>query len=295
MAKKEITKYNNDLNHLAFRRFNANELDLFFSICTQHRDLETKTVEYTFSEIAEIAGLKKVSSDKLANMLESTYDKMIELNFKIGNERNFTKFVLFTEYTLNRDEETITISVNEKFSYLLNSLTSNFTRFELKEFVDLKSSYAKEAYRHLKHFRSTGQWVVKLEEFKRLLDVPGSYKMGDLDKRVLNHIENELSKVFSNFKIEKVKRRGRGRGGVVDKLVFTFDKETIVNNNKHKVVSSKVCKDPDGYEYTSDLLELSKKRKPTKKLTKFHNFDQQTTGKKSDEEIISMFRELNKD
>ena len=46
-------------------------------------------------------------------------------------------------------KRTLTVSVNSRFSFLLNDLTSQFTRFELAEFTALRSSYAKECYRRL--------------------------------------------------------------------------------------------------------------------------------------------------
>ena len=59
-----------------------------------------------------------------------------------------------------------------KSFFLLNQLTSNFTRFELKEFVTLKSSYSKEFYRRMKQFKNTGFWKCSIEEFRYLLDIP---------------------------------------------------------------------------------------------------------------------------
>lgn len=52
--------------------------------------------------------------------------------------------------------------MNSRFSFLLNDLTSQFTRFELAEFTALRSSYDKECYRRLKQYRKTGVWKVSL-------------------------------------------------------------------------------------------------------------------------------------
>ncbi|MDC7286158.1 replication initiation protein, partial [Bifidobacterium thermophilum] len=63
------------------------------------------------------------------------------------------------------------VSVNDRFAFLLTDLTSQFTRFELAEFADLKSKYAKEFYRRAKQYRSSGIWKVSRDEFCRLLNV----------------------------------------------------------------------------------------------------------------------------
>ena len=62
------------------------------------------------------------------------------------------------------------VAVNPRFSFLLNDLTSQFTRFELAEFTALKSSYAKETYRRLKQYRQTGVWNDEGNR-QRLLDM----------------------------------------------------------------------------------------------------------------------------
>lgn len=79
----------------------------------------------------------------------------------------------------------------ERFAFLLNELSSQFTCFELDEFTDLRSIYARECYRRLKQFRKTGVWKVGLEDFRRLIDVPKSYATCDVNKKVLKPIEDE--------------------------------------------------------------------------------------------------------
>ena len=108
---------------------------------------------------------------------------------------------------------------------LLNDLTSQFTRFELAEFADLKSKYAKEFYRRAKQYRSSGIWKISRDEFCRLLSVPKSTaeQVRDLNKRVLKPIIEECGPLLG-LKIERqyVKRRLSG-------FVFTFARETVAS------------------------------------------------------------------
>ena len=229
----EIVKYNNQMNEVNFKDFNVIELDLLMTICSKMREQGLKIIEFSF----------KQSNKKFIKDLEKTYDKLIKLNFKIGDDVNFTKFVLFNEYTVKGDNGTITIGVNPKFYFVLNELTSNFTRFELKEFIDLKSKYSKECYRKLKQFRKTGMWTVEIEEFRRILDIPEKYRMSEINRIVLKTIETELSPLFKNLQIEKIKKKGAytGRGNKVTHIVFTFEKEdetpynVRINGNKTKL------------------------------------------------------------
>ena len=113
-------------------------------------------------------------------------------------------------------------------SFLLNDLTSQFTRFELAEFTALKSSYSKECYRRLKQYRQTGVWKVSIDEFRRLLDVPESYQARDLNKRVLKPIQDELGPLLNLVAHKKFQKKGSGRGGrSLVGFEFEFDPEKV--------------------------------------------------------------------
>lgn len=230
----EIVKYNNQMNDVNFKDFTPIELDLLMTICSKMKEQGLTIIEFSFEQLKRISNYDpKQSNKKFIKDLEKTYDKLIQLNFKIGDDRNFTKFVLFNEYTVKGDEGTVTIGVNPKFYFVLNELTSNFTRFELKEFIDLKSKYSKECYRRLKQFRRTGLWTVEIEEFRRILDIPKNYRMSEINKNILKFIEIELKPLFKNLQIEKIKKKGAysGRGNKVTHIVFTFEKEDEVPFN----------------------------------------------------------------
>ncbi len=125
-------------------------------------------------------------------------------------------------YELNKEKETVTVKVNEDFKWVLNEL-ANWTTFELSEFVSIKGSYVKEIYRRAKQFRMNGYWIVEMDEFNRLLVIPKSYRMSDINKVVLTPTTDELRKIWPNFKIQK--KYGKGRGRPVVALKFVFDKE----------------------------------------------------------------------
>lgn len=217
MLKMEV-KYHNNINNVSLRKFNAVELDLFMVLCHKMYNKNMKKVVYTFEELKELTNFSSTDTKDFVSALDNTYNKLIETNIKIGDDVKWTRFVLFTEYTVDTKEKKITIQVNEKFQWVLNKLTENFTIFELEQFLDIRSSYAKECYRRLKRFRDTGLWIVKIDEFKRLLDIPETYRMCDIDKWVLTPIKKELREYFSNFKVEKIKK-----GRKIDRLKFTFD------------------------------------------------------------------------
>lgn len=217
----EIVKYHNKMNAINFHGFNAVELDLLLSICAKIRDEGTKTIVYSFDDLRELSQYTATATKSFVKDLRSTYQKLIRLTFCIGTETEFTEFVLFTKYKVSAENQEVTISVNEEFSYILNELTANFTRFELDEFVSLQSKYAKNIYRLLKQYRGTGRAYFTMDDFRAKLDIPKSYKLCDIDRKVLAPIQEELSPLFSDFRIEKVKNFKR-RGHPVTNINFYF-------------------------------------------------------------------------
>ncbi|MCD0186735.1 replication initiation protein [Bifidobacterium longum subsp. longum] len=226
----EIVKYSNQFNNQALRKFTALDLDLLMAIASRVRDKGTDEVAFTFEELKRLAGLQRnMTNDEFAKQIANVNRRLLALNFEFQNEEHdIIQFALFAGFVTSPTKRTLTVSVNSRFSFLLNDLTSQFTRFELAEFTALRSSYAKECYRRLKQYRQTGVWKVSLEDFRRLLDVPKSYRPSEINKYVLKPIEEELGPLL-NLKVHRKylkKKPGRGRASLVG-FEFEFDPEKV--------------------------------------------------------------------
>lgn len=225
----EIVKYSNQFNAQALRKFTALDLDLLMAIAARVRDKEIDEVTFTFEELRQLAHVKKNLTDKeLAARIVEVNDRLLACRFKFQDDSRTVQFTLFSGFETDWKTAKLLVAVNPRFSFLLNDLTSQFTRFELAEFTALKSSYAKETYRRLKQYRQTGIWKVSIEEFRRLLDVPESYQTRDLNKRVLKPIQDELGPLLNLVVHKKFHKKGIGRGGrSLVGLEFEFDPERV--------------------------------------------------------------------
>ena len=200
-------KYKNELNLIPMRNFDSIEMNLFFSICAKMKDKGVRKVQFSFEDLRELSAYKPTSIKRFADDLEAVYNKMIQLTYRTEEAGVREKFVLFTGYRIDENKQTVDISVNPDLDYIINELSTEFTKFELQEFTGIRSSYAKTMYRLLKQYRSTGFYKVKIDDFRELLDIPPSYSMSKIDERVLKPIEKELSAYFDNLKIIKNKAR----------------------------------------------------------------------------------------
>ena len=165
----EIVKYKNDFNNQELRKFTAEELNLLMTILHKVRDNGTKILNFSFNELKRLIRLEKnMTIKEFSKTIMNVNKKLLALNYTFQTEELIIQFALFQEFVINTKTQNLTIAVSERFKFLLNEFEpGNWTRFELEEFVRLKSSYTKEFYRRMKQFRSTGFWSVNLDEFKR--------------------------------------------------------------------------------------------------------------------------------
>lgn len=220
-------KHANELNRVPMRDFSATEMDLFFSLCAKMKDKGTQKIRFDFDTLRSLSDYKPTAIKRFANDLESVYDKMLQLTYRTYEDGVREKFVLFTGFKIDENNRYVEISVNPDLKHILNELSSEFVKYELVEFTSIRSSYAKTMYRLLKQYRSTGFFKIKIEDFKELLDIPKSYQMSDIDRRVFKPIKKELSEFFNPLDIRKIKAK---KGNRIAMIEFRF-KEIPKNSN----------------------------------------------------------------
>ena len=226
----EIVKYHNNFNSVTLKNFNGVEIDLLMAICSKLKNEDINEIKLEFSDLRRMVNYKHRGELRFIQNLEQMYKKLLNLSIRIETEDKITNFILFTKYEILKKQKIIIIKINEEFKFLLNKLINNFTRFELNEFISLKSNYSKEIYRRLKQFKNTGIWKIKMNNFRELLNIPEKYRMSEIDKKVLKISMEELNKYFNNFKIIKIKK-----GRKIEFLEFKFVPEKKYNE---KVESS---------------------------------------------------------
>lgn len=256
--KDEIVIYKNEFNAIPLRNFTSVEMDLLFTIMSQMRDKGLNEIEFGFSDLKHLSKYNKENAIKsFVEDLEKTYDKLLQLNVKIGTTGEFTKFVFFTKYSISEKNQIIRIGVNSEFIPLINEITGNFTKFELEEIVSLNSSYSKSCYKLLKQFRLTGFLKMDIERFRYLMDIPESYKMGNIDQKVLKPIMRELPEYFKELKITKVRGNGKDKRRIAA-ITFKFEPQSDINKQGYKTFRDKETgefKEKHLYNFTDEDIE----------------------------------------
>lgn len=230
LLSNNVVRYNNGLNGVALRTFTSVDMDLFWSICSKMKRKETNEATFTFEEIKEISKYSQRGTAIFANDVIKMADKLGSLAFYFEDENVWERLNLFQRFLVDKEKEILTVKVNEQFEFILNSIGTNFTRFELENMTKLSGSYTKEIYRQLMAHRDfttrRGAWFIKIEDFREILSIPDSYRMTDIDRQILKVAHKELTapdvngiSIFSSFKIEKIKAR---KGNRISSFRFYF-------------------------------------------------------------------------
>lgn len=264
--KKELVQYHNDLNRIAIGKLNALEQNLLFKILTkikEYWELSKNTIWIPIDEFRDLDKDYRLNNEDFLNLFNSLKEKFFKLDFTIiydekkvinGIEKQVTAEKttnLFNNMIIYYEKDQadpifsilsflgVELEINPTFKYILDNLTKDFTELELKEFIGLSGKYAKTLYRLLKQFRYTGKLTVyssKWDEFREIMDIPKSYQISDIDKRILKpalkelsaerNLFNEKRPIFENLTYKKIKDpKGRGRGGKVIGIEFYFTRE----------------------------------------------------------------------
>ncbi|HDU4156433.1 TPA: RepB family plasmid replication initiator protein [Staphylococcus aureus] len=232
----ETVVYKNEMNLVPLRRFTATEINLFFAMCNKLKEQDTNTLRLSFDELKKLSNYSPETRNinRFANDLDNVYKKMLNLTIRYEDDDVIERFVLFNHYRIHKREQYLEISTSSNLKHILNSITNNFTKFELKEMTRLKSTYSKNMFRLLKQYKHTGYLKIHIDDFKNRLDIPKSYRMTDINKNVFKPIIIELGSIFNNLTINKIKAK---KGRKIEWIEFTFDAEKCIHNKRQPQMS----------------------------------------------------------
>ena len=264
---KQLVKYNNYFNSVPLKTFTATDYNILYAICAKMRDHGVQNVVFTMAEIRKMTGFSKNSNEELYAALEQVYKKIGQIFCKVETEKSLVYFTLFTAFTIDKEQQTLLVSVNEKFAFILNDLTKNFTQFELHEFVELRSKYAKILYKQLKQFRTTGFYVVKAEELRTIMDVPEKLPSRKFVERIVAPAVETLKDEIPGLTCTPIYNTEK-RGHPLDKLKFTFDKDEVAEISMEQ--------EEEMQEKLQETTKPEEETKPAGKNNSFSNFHQRS-------------------
>lgn len=243
----EIIRFSNALNQVSFGELGALEQNVFFKILRELQRSGFKPISFTPAEVRNFVG-KNSTLKELAEISMSLRETIFKKDFTLISEyvdadgkeivqSDFINFFKRMTVKINRKTgnlESLEVEINEHFEFLLKELKLCFTVMELGEFLCLRRRYSKTLFRLLCQWRGTGKASFGIDYFKQQLDIPSSYAMCDIDKRVIKQALEELTcddfmrqletdndrPTFKNLTYHKIKE-----GRKITRVEFTWDVE----------------------------------------------------------------------
>lgn len=270
-----VTKYRNELNSVPMRKWTAEEQDFFFAIVTKARNKGTELLKFDKKELNSLANYSDRNNQRFVETIESLGHKIADMSYFEKKKNSFKIMNLFQrfelEWTDDYSDMYAEVRVSEDFEYILNKLDANFTQFQLQQFTNIRSTYAKEMFKKLKQWRTVGVVEFPVDKFREMLQIPPSYRASDINKVVLTPIREELPEYFKGLKVKPVKANTRGTPIIAYK--FTFKPETTGqwDEKKYKKRKKKIENLPDwatSKVKTEDEISDSEQREMQERLKK---------------------------
>ena len=222
--KKDIVKYRNEFNLTNINVMDKIEMDILFTICSKITENKVMEVELTFKQLEEKAFLtaRDYSTIKSLKKIKSLADKITNIKFVIDKQHSFDMMPLFARFYASEEDEKIYVKLNSEFARYLFDIPEKigFSRFELEQFIFLKSKYAKTLFRFLLQ-NYKGKWIVGFNDFKAIMDFPKSYGNGrvlDYTKKLFPEIES--TGYFSDIEIDVTTFNKQGRP--IKDVIFSY-------------------------------------------------------------------------
>lgn len=203
-------KYHNDLNSVSMRKWTADEMNLFFTIIAKIKNAGVREITLDTEDLKGLIKFKSRHKNRWNNVLIGVSEKISELKYRYEDDRYYRIMNLFTFFEIDKEKPSLKVAVSEQFEYVLNRLELNFTYYKLDDFVDIKSTYAKTAYRLFKQWKTIGKTSFKIDDLKASFAIPESYNISAIDRAVIKPIMSELPDYFENLKVKKIKSNTRG-------------------------------------------------------------------------------------
>ena len=273
-----IIAYHNDINKISAKTLNEKELNLLFALIYRFRRERVLNLTISFLELKKLSN-GDIHSDRFLSTIENTYKKILNTKQQLTLPNgDLVLFNVFNEFIISYKRKEVTVEINKRFRYLIDNLVGNYTKFDLIEFVNIRSSYSKNMFRLLKQFEKTRTFIITMERFKSFFMIPVSYTMSKINDKVLKLILRDLNPLFKNLKITKMKR-----GKLIDKLKFTWtsniqykssnpQSKVYTPNTTTKANNSQIRPSLSDFELSKQKLypKLIKYLSDFKKFTKLH-------------------------
>lgn len=223
-TEQACVRYNKVLNQIENGILGSVEQNLFFYICARIREHNDALVNISFESIKKNTGFTASGNKSLVQKLIEMNRSLLQLNYQcaVNDGKTIIQGSLFTTFITDVEAKILSVRVNQDLLFVLNNLDVNFTDWELKEFMYIKSAYSKRLYRLIKEWKTMGETpFYDITALRTRLGVPVDYENKKFMSKILIPACDDMKIYFHNFEYEDC--RCSRKGAPIASIGFRFD------------------------------------------------------------------------
>ncbi len=209
-------------------RLTTNELKLLSLIIVEVRGEQKsqfKEYEIDVSLLRESTQHKDFYNymKEVATRLEDR--KILVEGINKDNKRYFTTIRLIHKPHFVEGSDKLNISIDKDLVPYIFDLKKEFTRYQIENILELKSSYAVRIYELLKQYENIGKREITVKELREFLGIEDDEypRFYDFERRILKVAEEEINECTDiRVSYEKIKKGRR-----INSILFTIEAKEV--------------------------------------------------------------------
>lgn len=235
----DLVKVHKDFTKLNIGTLSEKELELFYYICLNVKDIRDEIITMDFSSIKKSLGL--INFRDLKKYILGLHQKLGNLHITNITNKKIETIFLFEKFINDLDNNTLTIRVTKDSLYFFN-IANSYLRFLFSDVRKLSGKYSKLLVPYLMEFSHKKEAEFEKERFFNILEIDEKYKnnLSDFNKRILKPAVEELKTLFENLKVERLKN-----GRVIKGYKFSWTNDFNFQNKKDNIEEAEVVEEKE--------------------------------------------------
>ena len=237
--KNDLVKVHKDFTKLNIGILSEKELELFYYICLNVKDIRDETITMDFSSIKKSLGL--VNFRDLKKYILGIHQKLGNLHITNITSKKIETIFLFDKFINDLDNNTLTIRVTKDSLYFFN-IANSYLRFLFSDVRKLSGKYSKLLVPYLMEFSHKKEAEFEKERFFNILEIDEKYKndLSNFNRIILKPAIEELRTLFENLKVERLKN-----GRVIKGYKFSWTNDFNFQNKKDNIEEAEVVEEKE--------------------------------------------------
>lgn len=209
--------------------------------------LSKKTL-FTFFDVKD-SNKNSRFKEAVEKMQKQAHFVIKESSKKGNNGYKYESIVPIPYFSWNDYSDEVTIEFNHRIMPYLVDIKSNFTKYLIRDIMELNSKYSIILYKWLsmnynqyEHYRHTLKRnkiqlesyknpTISMDELRRITDTTEDYKeFSDFEKRILKTAKKEISQ-YTHFNLDYIKVK---KGRSITEIQFFINKKPVAPNSFYK-------------------------------------------------------------